>query len=355
MNPILSFSCIQPMTNESSRPCCKTYKFPFKSHVFDLCLPRFVSDLHASKLFHPQSVAGPKFQENPLKGKPPIIKALIIDGESNYTMSASYTDIKQFVNEVETWFANELKSAPPGLQGGWFTSYLDFYDLQDTLRGGILISIYVTMGVSMLLLFIITLDFYISLFAAVTVLFSILASVGILVLMDWKLNILESVAITTAVGLAVDFSLHIGIYYRWSPHKTRKSSVNYTITRILGPTAMAALTTGVAGSFMLFSNVLPYRQIGIFLVIIMTVSWLFATLFLISLLRVAGPQNFLWPRSPKSKSQESSEVKGVELDCIASNTLLKPLNTADGPERAFNRASINSKDDGSTVTMIRDE
>lgn len=343
------------MTNESNRPCCKTYKFPFKQHIFDLCLPRFIKDLHASKLFYSTSIGGPKFQNNPQKGKPPIVKALVIDGESNYTISASYIEMKQFLNEVEAWFSNELKSAPPGLQNGWFTSYLDFYDLQDTLRAGITTSIYVAMGVSMLLLLIVTFDFNISFFAAVTVIFSILASVAILVLMDWKLNILESVAITTAVGLAVDFSLHIGIQYRLSHHKTRTSSVNYTMSRILGPTAMAALTTGTAGSFMLFSNVLPYRQIGIFLVVIMSVSWLFATFFLTSLLRVAGPEKFLWPRSPKNKSQDSSEVKAVEMDSLTSNTLLKPSNTPVNMQRAFNRGSINSKDDGSTVTMIQDE
>ncbi|KAL5283685.1 DISP1 family protein [Megaselia abdita] len=344
--------CTQPMTNESNRPCCKTYKFPFDPHIFDLCLPLFVSDLHASKYIYSPSVGGPKFQKNPQRGKPPLVKALIIDGESNYTMSASYTEVKQFVTEVETWFYEELKTAPLELQGGWFTSYLDFYDLQDTLTHGITTSIYVTMGVSMLLLFIVTVDFRISFFAAVTVIFSIVSSVGILVLMEWKLNILESVAITTAVGLAVDFSLHIGVHYRFSHHKTRKSSVNYTMTRILGPTAMAALTTGVAGALMVFSNVLPYRQIGIFLVVIMSVSWLFATLFLTSLLRVAGPHGW---SSDKSKPSDINEVKPVEMESLATNSLLKPSNTSINPERAFNRVSINSKDDGSTVTMIQDD
>uniref|UniRef100_A0A1A9UNQ7 Uncharacterized protein n=1 Tax=Glossina austeni TaxID=7395 RepID=A0A1A9UNQ7_GLOAU len=39
----------------------------------------------------------------------------------------------------------------------------------------------------------------------------------ILVLLDWELNILESVTMSTAIGLAVDFSLHYGIHYRSSP------------------------------------------------------------------------------------------------------------------------------------------
>lgn len=289
------------MTNESNRPCCGTFKFPFSPSIFDLCLPRFITYLYASKFVYLPSIGGPKFQKNPKKGYPPLVKAMIIDGESNYTMSTSYTEVKHFITQVESWFKDQLRSAPPELQGGWFSSYLDFYDLQDTLSKGITTSILVTMGVSMILLFMCTLDFSISLFAAITVIFSIVGSVAILVLMDWKLNILESVAITTAVGLAVDFSLHFGIHYRMSHHKTRKSSVTFAMTRIVGPTAMAALTTGVAGGLMLFSNVLPYRQIGIFLVVIMSTSWLFATLFLASLLRVAGPQKYLWRRSSKNK------------------------------------------------------
>lgn len=79
--------------------------------------------------------------------------------------------------------------------------------------------------------------------------------------MGWSLNVLESVAVTTAIGLAVDFSLHYGIIYGLSAENCRESAVGLTLTRMGGPTLMAALTTGAAGFFMLPSSVLAYIQV----------------------------------------------------------------------------------------------
>jgi len=87
--------------------------------------------------------------------------------------------------------------------------------------------------------------------------------VGILVLSGWRLNVLESVAVTTAIGLSVDFSLHYAVHYRQSEEELREPSVVHALTRMTGPTAMGAITTGVAGAFMLLSSVLPYIQVSV--------------------------------------------------------------------------------------------
>nr|CAD7205354.1 unnamed protein product [Timema douglasi] len=71
--------------------------------------------------------------------------------------------------------------------------------------------------------------------------------VAILVLLNWKLNVLESIAISVAIGLAVDFSLHYSVHYRICPEgDDREYAVSYAISRMGGPTAMAALTTAAA-------------------------------------------------------------------------------------------------------------
>lgn len=41
---------------------------------------------------------------------------------------------------------------------------------------------------------------------------------------------------------------------------------------------------------MVFSSVLAYIQIGIFLLVVMTVSWLYATFFFTSILWIIGPE-----------------------------------------------------------------
>lgn len=74
---------------------------------------------------------------------------------------------------------------------------------------------------------------------------------------------LESIAVTTAIGLAVDFSLHYGVNYQLSEESSREPAVAFSLGRMGGPTLMAALTTGAAGALMLPSSVLPYIQVCI--------------------------------------------------------------------------------------------
>lgn len=92
-------------------------------------------------------------------------------------------------------------------------------------------------------------------------------------------------------GLAVDFSLHYGVSYKISTNKHRLKRVELAIKEMSGPTLMAAITSGTAGAFMLPSSVLAYIQIGVFLLIVMTISWIYATFFLCSTLAIFGPSS----------------------------------------------------------------
>lgn len=296
------------MDGTDRTPCCDVSKFPYKSQVFDFCLPQSISSLYATpKEFFLPSVAGPKFsseanhqiksilseQLNPNITKiwSPTVKAIVIEYESNVSFSTSYPEIKKFVRAVEDWFNKQMQEAPDEMHGGWFISELKFFDVQDTLSSGTLTAILVAMGVSLGVLLLATLNVLISFYAVLTILFTIFTTVAVLILLGWKLNILESVAVSTAIGLAVDYSLHYSLHYSMSPTQEREPAARFALARIIGPTAMAAFTTGIAGAVMLFSNVLPYIQIGIFLVVVTAISWMYATFFLMSLLKNFGPQH----------------------------------------------------------------
>lgn len=137
---------------------------------------------------------------------------------------------------------------------------------------------------------------------------------------------------------------------------------------------MAALTTGIAGALMLPSTILAYIQIGVFLVIVMSISWIYATFFLMSLLRVIGPQyGFGQFRYPKLRSALRDSTKGQmdgtarlnhhhnpvseqllsnsssaagelvgseshELDSLTSNSIIKPINLDISRPINFDRA-----------------
>ena len=70
--------------------------------------------------------------------------------------------------------------------------------------------------------------------------------------LGWRLNILESVAITLAIGLSVDFTLHYAVKFRQAALRGDSGDGNmgrvaYAASQTAGPVAMAALTTLLAG------------------------------------------------------------------------------------------------------------
>lgn len=282
--------CIDQIDFEDRSPCCETETFPFNSTVFNFCIVEAIADLYEtpSEYFIP-GMAGPKFSKDQF----PTIKAIVVEYDSNYSFSMSYDYMHNFINQVEEWMENKLATAPDTMKGGWFISDLEFYDLQKVLSNGSILSIGTSMSFALLILLLVTLNVLTSLYAILTITCSIIVTIAVLVLLGWKLNIVESIAVTTAIGLTVDFSLHYTINYRLCPlnlAENRKTITRYAICTMCGPSFMAALTTGAAGAFMLPSHILPYIQIGIFLVTVMSISWVYATFHLGSLLATIGPE-----------------------------------------------------------------
>jgi protein dispatched 1 len=287
----MAVRCKDGMTGQDRFPCCEASTFPYSPEVFDYCLPEVISGLYNTQIFFIPGVAGPKFQivERTNTTIVTQVKAMVIECDSNQSFSHSYQEMDHFVTSVQTWFDHELKTAPRGLQNAFFVSDLDFFDLQETLSEGTVSAVTMAMCVALLVLLLVTLNILVSIYAIITVTLTIFSIVGTLVLLGWKLNILESVAVSTAIGLSVDFSLHYGVQYRYSKESDRHSSTRFAL-RMIGPTVMAATTTIASGFLMLPSSVLAYIQIGVFLVVAMSISWIFSTFFLMSLLSLCGPQ-----------------------------------------------------------------
>ncbi|CAG9784876.1 unnamed protein product [Diatraea saccharalis] len=299
--------CIDDIDKINRTPCCVTSQFPYKKEVFNYCIIKAMESLYLTprELFMP-GVAGPKFLRS---ATPPTVVALVVEFESVVPYTMSYITMDNFFLHVENWTQEELKSAPPGMSCGWFLSDLQFYDLQRTLASGTVIALLLSASLGFVVLIPATLNFIVSVCALTAMIFSSTVTIAILVLNDWKLNVLESVAISTSAGLAVDFSLHYALSFT-NASGSRTSRVKYALSASAGPTSAAALTTGFAGIFLLRSNLLPYSQIGTFLALIMSVSWVYATFFLCSLLHIFGRNS-----SKESPSDERKSVSRVSSIC----------------------------------------
>ncbi|KAM3961601.1 RND transporter family member dispatched [Aphomia sociella] len=343
----MSRRCIDAIDKINRTPCCESSRFPYKKDVFDFCIIKAMESLYQTprEIFMP-GVAGPKF----LRTASPTVAAIVVEFESVVPYSMSYTAMNDFFLQVENWTQHELKSAPPGMTCGWFLSDLQFYDLQATLASGTVMALLLSASLGFVVLIPATLNFVVSICALSAMIFSSTVTIAILVFNDWKLNILESIAISTSAGLAVDFSLHYALSYT-NACGVKSARVKYALTASAGPTAAAALTTGFAGIFLLRSNLLPYSQIGIFLALIMSVSWIYATFYLCSLLYIFGRNSA--KETPiedrKSVSRVSSICSGVPN--LESHEL---EHLADSNRTNLTHSQSHSSVSGTTVVLHED-
>lgn len=332
----------QDCVEGSVYPCCSQSTFPYKPEVFELCIKRAIMELDRSTNYHLDSkTPGPRFDIND------TIRAIVLEFQSTYLFTLAYEKMYQFYREVgptechtllnglqfsqgssvwflllmavilfqvDAWITEELCNAPAGLSQGWFISNLDFYDLQDSLSDGTLVAMALSVAVAFSVMLLTTWNVIISLYAILSIAGTIFVTVGSLVLLGWELNILESVTISVAVGLSVDFAVHYGVAYRLAPEPDREGKVIFSLSRMGSAIAMAALTTFVAGAMMMPSTVLAYTQLGTFMMLIMCISWAFATFFFQCMCRCLGPQGTCGQIPLPKKLQCQAFTEGISTN-----------------------------------------
>ncbi|XP_061561023.1 protein dispatched homolog 1 isoform X1 [Phycodurus eques] len=319
----------QDCEEASVYPCCSQSNFPYKQEVFELCIKRAIMELDRSTNYHLDSkTPGPRFDIND------TIKAIVLEFKSTFLFTLAYEKMHQFYREVDAWITEELRHAPAGLSHGWFVSNLEFFDLQDSLSDGTLVAMALSVAVAFSVMLLTTWNIIISLYAILSIAGTIFVTVGSLVLLGWELNVLESVTISVAVGLSVDFAVHYGVAYRLAPEPDREGKVIFSLSRMGSAIAMAALTTFVAGAMMMPSTVLAYTQLGTFMMLIMCISWGFATFFFQCMCRCLGPQGTCGqiPLPKKLQCQAFSEgpSQGSSSEAKSSSTGKYQLNSSEG-------------------------
>ncbi|CAJ0568897.1 unnamed protein product, partial [Mesorhabditis spiculigera] len=110
----------------------------------------------------------------------------------------------------------------------------------------------------------------------------IIVSVGIVVMLGWTIGVLEAVILVLVVGLSFDFTLHFGASLPSDGCPMHR--VERTAELAMGPVFLAAISSIIAGLPMLLCKTHAFFQVGVFLVVSMSVSWVFANFFFVPLL-----------------------------------------------------------------------
>ena len=232
--PIEAF--IKTCTSPGTACCGVNASFPFPADTAEGCL--------RTALSMPSSAGvGLLFDQ---QGKVIGFHLQIITGQP---FTTSFTVMDDFWKKVTDWFDEEMANAPTGLENGWVGCWnLDFYALQMGLSEGTYSSLGISVAVSFGVMLLTTLNILISIYAIITIIGIISITIGCLVLAGWQLNILESIVVSVAVGLSIDFTMHYGVAYRLAPDKSQRNSrVRYSLKHIGSAITMAALTTFFTG------------------------------------------------------------------------------------------------------------
>ncbi len=278
------FAAYCPQIVDVMPVCCQGNKSaPYDSQWLETCLPVATA---VSKKLHTHILGNVIYDKNNIPA------GFMLQISIKEHISTSYDKMNKIFHELDDFLKEKSKSAPTGMKAGWFTGkgVFMFYDLQQAISHGTYYSIMLSIGVATIVMLFTSLNVLITVYAIFTIVLAIAVTVGSIVLMGWELNILESVTISLAVGLSIDFTIHYGIAFRLSKEKDQKDRVHESFVHVGPAVAMAALTTFAAGAAMMPCRVVVYIKLGIFLMLVMTISWLYATFFFQSVCYVIGPR-----------------------------------------------------------------
>ncbi|CAD5123515.1 DgyrCDS11855 [Dimorphilus gyrociliatus] len=274
-------------SNLNRTDCCHRYEY-FKELDINYCYAKAMKELYDKNKIN--EIFGFPYFDDLSK-----IRAIEFRFQANQTFSLNYRDMKKIIkpiqDSVKTLCIKHLKFLG---ESCFVTARLDFYDIQKSLQSGTFLAVAVSLAISTGVMLLTSLNVLITLYAMFTVGLSIFATMAILVLFGWKLNVLESTTVAVAVGLSIDFSLHYGVAYRLSNNTNRVDRVHDSFKRVGTAVFMAGVTTFTTGLWMMPSKILAYNQMGEFLMTVMVISWLFSTFFMQSVCYLFGPEgNFL--------------------------------------------------------------
>ncbi|XP_041431341.1 protein dispatched homolog 2-like [Xenopus laevis] len=256
-------------TDQNLNLCCNHVTFPYKSDILLHCIKMMVREQGGDGM--ETYDIGPRF-----------------DADGNLTV---------LVLEFQT--VNHYSFNYSKTKNGWFTSKLSLYNLQHTLSIEIMVVTIFSIVISFVVLLLATWNVFLSQFAVTSIGGSVMVTTGILVLLEWQLNVIESLLISAAVSLSVDFTVNYCISYHLCPHQDRLSRLVFSLKQMSCATAVGAFTMFSAGVIMLPATVLAYRNLGIFIIMIKCISCGFASFFFQSLCCFFGPEmncgQIIWP------------------------------------------------------------
>eukprot|EP01064_Diplonema_japonicum_P006047 TRINITY_DN13_c0_g1_i9.p1 TRINITY_DN13_c0_g1~~TRINITY_DN13_c0_g1_i9.p1 ORF type:complete len:1041 (+),score=286.38 TRINITY_DN13_c0_g1_i9:142-3264(+) len=236
----------------------------------------------------------------------PYIHAELVDGtpqvrfistELKLTVESSNIDPddgKALWNTWEDWFNDQYNSEPcksVAAQAGGFQSSLDFIYVRAKLVEEALSGIYFSIGLAFAVLTLATTNILVAFFAVLVISCVVVCTMGMTVVLGWKLGILESVGLVMVPGLSVDFVAHLAEAYIESESHDREGRVRDMLARVGISVVSGAISTLGASMFLFFPTIIFFNKFGIMIFMTIGFSLFWALVFFPALMSTPlGPE-----------------------------------------------------------------
>eukprot|EP01062_Namystynia_karyoxenos_P079059 TRINITY_DN8268_c0_g1_i1.p1 TRINITY_DN8268_c0_g1~~TRINITY_DN8268_c0_g1_i1.p1 ORF type:complete len:1375 (+),score=357.87 TRINITY_DN8268_c0_g1_i1:276-4127(+) len=113
---------------------------------------------------------------------------------------------------------------------------------------------------------------------------------GLIWVIGWQLGTIESISMTILVGLSVDYVVHFAVHFSETTQEKRKLKTLETVQG-MGATVLGGMATSAGASIMLVACWLQFfYKFGIFFLLTILFSWLWAMFVFLPLLSLVGPE-----------------------------------------------------------------
>ena len=135
-------------------------------------------------------------------------------------------------------------------------------------------------------------------------------SIATFVWMGWPLGFIEALCIIVVIGFSVDFIAHVGIAFATSQAAGRYERTAQALGELGISVLSGATSTTIIAAFMTQCEMVPFRKVGIFMLVAISFSTGFALLVLPTVLAVVGPSG---STGKLSYSRLRSSLRGAQL------------------------------------------
>jgi hypothetical protein len=356
----------------SNAGCCGQAVFPFTSGQFAACTMAWINSDRQHDSWNGQLF----FDADAVLSSATLsanLRAMRFRFKPTHPGTNVYDKVDTFYKQVNGWAEEQLATAPAetGLGAGFFLGNpgrIEFYELRTSLDFGA----YSAMGFSLLFSSVVLAvsngNAIITISALLSIFFILMLTVGVLIQVGWVLGVTESVVMSVAAGMAVDFTVHYGHAYANGSHgkhgrlerlvgaltemgvvrqchtchvllvRIFTLSLSFCVCCMLRAQSisMGAITTFVAGLVLLASTVHFFFNFGVFLSLCMFLSWTYSSLYYLSILSLIGPEgtevnqlNWMLAKSKGTQGPEGTTGKEKVVPATPANGVaLRPSPSA---------------------------